>query len=265
MTRLHTITIAGEPIPIVIRKHPRSRRMVIRYQALDHHLSLTLPRYVSIRRGLQFIEEKRGWIEHELKKAPRRVPFKDGQKIPYKGAEYVIRHIGGRGVVSIDTFPLSPRERAGGRDSPHMRFSLKLPHPNPLPEGEGTKEILIPGDAEFLPRRLTEWLKRRAREDINTLAAEKAAAIGVRIKKISLRDTTSRWGSCSHDGNLSFSWRLILAPPEILDYLVSHEVAHIAQHNHSPAFWNLVERLHPDYKKAGLWLKRHGQGLYVYG
>jgi len=226
----HSILIGEENIPIVIRKHPRSRRMVIRYQPLKQQVSLTLPRYVSIRQGLRFVEEKRAWIERQLHEEARPVPFSDGQIIPVQGKDYILTHRAGRGLVTIDS-----------------------------------DRIIVPGEVDFLARRVREWLKRRAREEIVPLAEQKAAAIGKRLKKISLRDTSSRWGSCSHDGNLSFSWRLILAPAGVLDYLVCHEVAHLAEHNHSTAFWAIVERLCPTYESAQKWLKTHGQRLYAYG
>src|SRR5262249_62094428 len=123
----------------------------------------------------------------------------------------------------------------------------------------------VPGDKQFMSRRVQEWLKVQIREEIVKLAQKKADQIGARVKRVSLRDTSSRWGSCSHDGNLSFSWRLVLAPYEVLEYLVSHEVAHIKEHNHSEKFWALVEKLYPDYEKAQHWLKAHGATLYAYG
>ena len=125
--------------------------------------------------------------------------------------------------------------------------------------------IIVPGDVGFMARRVREFLKAHAREEISRLAKDKAKRVGKTVKKISLRDTSSRWGSCSHDGNLSFSWRLVLAPHEVLEYLVAHEVAHLKEHNHSKAFWALVAQLFPAYEQAQQWLRRYGQKLYSYG
>jgi predicted metal-dependent hydrolase len=226
----YSITINGETLPVLVRKRRGSRRFVIRYQPLAHAISLTLPSYASIKQGLRFIQEKHFWIERQISRKPTSVPFCDGQVIPVLGKNYTLKHAGGRGLVRID--------------------------------GEN---ILVPGDAQFMSRRVREWLKAQARLEITKLSQDKSARIGVRVKKISLRDTTSRWGSCSHDGNLSFSWRLVLAPYEVLEYLVSHEVSHIREANHSPSFWAVVAQLFPPYEQAQQWLRSHGAELYAYG
>jgi predicted metal-dependent hydrolase len=203
--------------------------MVIRYQPLQHHISLTLPRYVTIRQGLHFIEEKRAWLVQQITENIKTIPLADGQTIPILGDEYKLCHTGGRGIVTVE-------------------------------EGR----IIIPGDATFMKRRFLEWLKRQLRKEIEELAHTKVQLLGKTVNKISLRDTSSRWGSCSHDGNLSFSWRLVFAPYEVLEYVVCHEVAHIKHHNHSPAFWAAVGLLCPDYEKSRHWLKTHGAILYSY-
>lgn len=219
-----------ERLPIIIRKHPRSQRMIIRYYPLQHSVGLTLPRYVSIRQGLHFIEEKRNWIEQQIRENIRQIPLIHGQVIPMFGREYTIHHTGGRGVVTIQK-----------------------------------NHIVVPGEEEFLNRRLREWLKRETAAEIARIANLKAKIIEKKYKKIVMRDTSSRWGSCSHDGNLSFSWRLVFAPFEVLEYVVSHEVAHLKHHNHSPAFWKVVELLYPDHETARKWLLTKGTILYAYG
>jgi predicted metal-dependent hydrolase len=230
MTTRHTITIGSDTLPIVIRRRAGVRRIIIRYQPLQQCLTLTLPRYVNIRQGLHFVEEKRQWIARQLSAAPAQIPFTDGQAIPVFGTTYTLRHAGGRGVITV----------------------------------EGS-DILVHGDPAFMQRRVREWLKAQMRARLTELAQDKARRIGQSVKKISLRDTSSRWGSCSHDGHLSFSWRLVFAPIDVLDYLVAHEVAHLAEHNHSPAFWNVVHQLCPDYERPRRWLKTHGTKLYAYG
>lgn len=226
----HTIIIDGNTFPIIIRKHPRSRRMVIRYQPIQRKIGLTLPRYISVKQGLHFVEEKRSWLTRQIAEHQSDVPLMDGQVIPVLGKDYTLCHVGGRGVVTMEE-----------------------------------NRIMIPGDNLFLKRRVLEWMKRELRKTIMQLANEKAECIGKRIGKISLRDTTSRWGSCNHNGNLSFSWRLLFAPFEVLDYVVSHEVAHIKHLDHSTAFWSAVESLCPDYQSYRDWLKTHGTTLYRFG
>src|SRR6185436_13442685 len=107
-------------------------------------------------------------------------------------------------------------------------------------------------------RRVREFLEREARRDLAEAVIRHTAALGVPARRLTVRDTTSRWGSCSAKGCLSFSWRLILAPPFVLDYLAAHEVAHLVELNHSPKFWRLVKRLYPDFARAKAWLDLHG-------
>jgi predicted metal-dependent hydrolase len=226
----HTISINNDDLPIIIRKHSTSRRMVLRYQPLQHQISLTLPRYVSLKKGLHFVEEKRDWLTQQINEKSPQIPFVNGQVIPVLGKDYTLRHVGGRGTISVTG-----------------------------------NEILIHGDESFMKRRLLDWLKRQAKQEISAIADFKGKMIHKSVGKISLRDTSSRWGSCSHEGNLSFSWRLVFAPYEVLYYVVCHEVAHIEHHNHSHAFWKAVHLLCPNYESYRDWLKIHGHKLYTYG
>ena len=125
--------------------------------------------------------------------------------------------------------------------------------------------ICVTGERPHIARRVADFLKREARKDIEAAVARHAERLGVSPRRIALRDTASRWGSCSSTGRLNFSWRLILAPPEMLDYLAAHEVAHIVHMNHSPVFWKLTRRLFPETERAEAWLRRHGAGLHRFG
>ncbi len=120
--------------------------------------------------------------------------------------------------------------------------------------------ICVTGEKPHIARRVADFLKREARKDIEAAVARHAKRLGVAPRRITLRDTASRWGSCSSTGGLNFSWRLILAPPDILDYLAAHEVAHILHMDHSPTFWKLTRRLFPETERAEAWLKVHGAG-----
>ena len=111
-------------------------------------------------------------------------------------------------------------------------------------------EIHVSGRPEHLPRRVEDWLKQEARHEIERRAHEKAAELGKKVRRVTIRDPRSRWGSCSPDGALSFSWRLILAPRFVLDYVVAHEVAHLRELNHSNRFWRITETLTADMAKA---------------
>jgi len=112
---------------------------------------------------------------------------------------------------------------------------------------------------------VTDWLKAEAKSIITPLCLEKAETIGKRVRRVMVRDQRSRWGSCGSNGHLSFNWRLILAPEAVLDYVVAHEVAHLVEMNHSPAFWEVVDELTPHLKIGRTWLNRRGQQLYRYG
>ena len=127
------------------------------------------------------------------------------------------------------------------------------------------KELRVSGRAEHAPRRLRDWLGEEARRDLDARVLVHTRALGVKAKRIAIRDQATRWGSCSTTGVLSFSWRLILAPPFVLDYLAAHEVAHLVEMNHSRRFWRLVERLCPGMMRAKAWLDAHGTDLHRYG
>jgi hypothetical protein len=164
------------------------------------------------------------------------VVFAQGAVIPLRGREYAINITGGvRGAVRV-----AP------------------------PAGENPGHIEVPGDLAHAARRLREWLKAECKQDLIAASSIHAKAMGVRFHKISVRDQSSRWGSCSASGQLSFSWRLILAPAFVLDYVAAHEVAHLAQMNHGPKFWALVARHCPDLEKARAWIRRHGRDLHSY-
>jgi predicted metal-dependent hydrolase len=130
---------------------------------------------------------------------------------------------------------------------------------------EGERALLVPGAPEHRARRLTDWLKAEAEKDLEKRCRVHAAALGVTVKSILMRSQATRWGSCSSTGKLNFNWRLILAPPFVLDYVAAHEVAHLVEMNHSPDFWDTVERTLPTMARGRDWLKAHGRELMVYG
>lgn len=131
---------------------------------------------------------------------------------------------------------------------------------------QGTRPtIIVPGDTERAPDRLTRYLFDEAKRDLAASVAKHARPLAVKATRIAIRDQTSRWGSCSTTGALSFSWRLILAPPFVLDYVAAHEVAHLSEMNHGPRFWALVKKICPDFESAKQWLQVLGPDLHRYG
>lgn len=226
-----SVTVGGRAVPLTMRESRRARHVGLRIDPAGDAVELVLPRGVSLREGLRFAEEKSGWILTCLARQTPAVPFRPGAVIPFLGVEHVVEHRAeARGGVW----------REAGR-------------------------IFVSGEAEFLPRRLRDWLKRQAERLIAERVLAKAALLGRPVRRISLRDTRSRWGSCARDGKLNFSWRLVLAPEAVLDYVIAHEVAHLVHHHHGKRFWRLVGKLTPDAGAARAWLRRHGDRLLRYG
>lgn len=225
------LMLEGRAVPLVVRRSRRARRITLRVDQRRDAVALVLPWRGSEAEGLRFAATKAGWLLARLDELPPKVAFRDGARIPFQGVEHVVRH--------------SPESRGGvWRDG---------------------NEIHVAGDARHIPRRLTDWLKRQARAEISEKARVGAKTLGRQIRRVTLRDTATRWGSCSADGALAFSWRLILAPTAVLDYVVAHEVAHLKEMNHSRKFWTLVALLHPAPGRARAWLRTQGTALQRYG
>jgi hypothetical protein len=130
---------------------------------------------------------------------------------------------------------------------------------------DGASLLCVAGEEPHVSRRIRDYLKREAKSDLEVASRRAAQGLGVRIARVSVRDQISRWGSCSNTGVLSYSWRLILAPPFVLEYLAAHEVAHLVEMNHSPRFWRLVKRICPHMSRAKVWLNTYGADLHRYG
>jgi predicted metal-dependent hydrolase len=132
-------------------------------------------------------------------------------------------------------------------------------------DGNGGRLLCVAGHAPHLGRRVADFLQREAKCDLEAASRRFATDLGLRVRRVCVRDQSSRWGSCSTTGVLSFSWRLVLAPRYVLEYLAAHEVAHLVEMNHSVRFWRLVNRLAPDHTRAKAWLDAHGADLHRYG
>lgn len=216
---------------ITYRRRKGVKRLTLRFKAATRSFVVTAPWHVSKKEVEQFVQRKADWMQALLKESPAILRFADGASIPVLGNE--VRLIKTNAIRG-----LTYRER---------------------------DNLYIAGSVQSLSRRVTDWLKAYVRQEMQVIAYAKAAQLGETIRHIQVRDTTSRWGSCTSGGNLSFSWRLVFAPREIMEYVVCHEVAHLVEMNHSPAFWQVVEQLCPDWRNAELWLKKHGVTLYRWG
>ncbi|PRX33761.1 hypothetical protein SAMN05216257_104323 [Meinhardsimonia xiamenensis] len=217
------------PVEVLVRRSARARRLSLRVSALDGRVTLTLPRRAEVGEALAFARSRAGWIREHLARQPEPVHVRPGVRLPLAG-----------GMVTIATGPVRALRLRGD--------SLVIPE-----HRAGQAAAVVRG-----------WLKGRARDALATACDRHATALGRGYGRLTLRDTRSRWGSCSAEGNLMFSWRLIMAPPEVLDYVAAHEVAHLVEMNHSPAFWALVEKLFPAHRAARRWLREHGTGLHRY-
>ncbi len=229
--------------PIVVKRHPRARRLTLRLRESSREFTLTLPKHCDDEEALRFLKKHTGWLKSQISSLPEFISFADGALIPFRGINHQICFVKrkrGYGVVFVDT------------------------QLNSVSCVEAPK-LYVSGDTEHAPRRLLDWLKSQARKDIEDRVEYHANFLNLVPKRISVRDPKSRWGSCTSGGNLSFSWRLILAPHYVLDYVAAHEVAHLAEMNHGPEFWKLVRKTLPDMDQAEAWLKHNGAGLHRYG
>lgn len=230
----HWFSHQDRTVPLNIRKHARARRMIVRYQTKSRSVELTLPRYVSVRQGLAFVERARGWIASQMAREIPILSLNDGAEISVMGRCVRLRYVGGRGVMQLQ-------------------------------EENGVRALLIPGNTEFIERRVRDWLKKQVLAEITALAKVKSEMLGKPHGRIRLRDTRSLWGSCTPKGDLTFSWRLVFAPYDVLEYLVAHEVAHLKHAHHRATFWQTVALLCPNYETSRDWLREHGAQLHRYG
>ncbi|MBV9420751.1 MAG: M48 family metallopeptidase [Alphaproteobacteria bacterium] len=229
-TRRALLRIDGRPVEVTVRLNPRARRLIVKVHPSTGEVTVTAPSQRSLERALRFAQGESRWIARQLSRVPQRVDFAPGAKVPFLGHEHVIEHV----------------ERGTVRDA-------------------DARVIRIGGQREFVARRLTDFLKREAKRELETRSHAFAARIDAKVRRVSVRDTASRWGSCSTKGSISYCWRLVMAPEFVLDYVVAHEVAHLREMNHGPRFWKLVRSIVPDVRMPRNWLHTHGNLLHRYG
>lgn len=222
-------------VPVAVRRHPRARNYTLRLAGPGRPPVLTMPQRGSLAEARRFLERHAGWLKSQMERLPPTLAIADGASVPLRGAPHTIHHAPGRrGTVTLGEDAAGPA-------------------------------LYVAGDAAHLRRRLRDFLKREARRDIEAAVARHATRLGIRPKAVHIRDQITRWGSCTAEGHLSFSWRLVMAPPFVLDYLAAHEVAHLSELNHSRRFWRLCRQLAPETDAARAWLARHGPALHAVG
>ena len=226
-----TINIDGEALPVMVLVNPRARRLILRL-GRERTVRVTCPSRRHVKAALAMVSERRDWITDRLSETPAPVPFDIGETIPVLGEDRLV-----------------------------------IADPRPTRAARLIEEAIVVGgrDAASVHRRIEVMLRKTIQEVCTSLSHEYAHRIHVKVGAISVRQMTSRWGSCAVDGNLSFNWRLVFAPYNVVRYVVAHEVAHRRHMDHSRKFWALVQQLDPDYEAAAEWLRRYGATLHAYG
>jgi predicted metal-dependent hydrolase len=219
-----------------VRRHRQARRYTLRIAAATREVILTIPPRGTMKEARAFAQKHGGWIAARLGRLPEAVRFANGVVIPLRGMAHRITH------------------RRTTRGTVWTEW-----------DASGERLLCVAGDAPHVDRRVGDFLRREAKRELETASQRFAGELGVGVRRVAVRDQASRWGSCSTAGVLSFSWRLILAPSFVLNYLAAHEVAHLVEMNHSARFWRLVQRLCPDHERAKVWLDVHGSDLHRYG
>jgi predicted metal-dependent hydrolase len=225
------LAIDGEKVVVNVRLNPRARRIVMRINPVSGDVTVTAPTRAGRAAALAFVRGETAWVSRQRAAAPKAVALAPGALVPFLGSAHRIRAAQKKG---------------------------------PAPVWREEDEIFVAGRAEHAARRLTDFFKREAKKSFEESAMAFGRQLGVMPSRITLRDTASRWGSCSSARSLSFSWRLIFAPDFVRDYVVAHEAAHLKEMNHGPRFWAHVDALTPHARRARKWLRENGRNLLRY-
>jgi predicted metal-dependent hydrolase len=224
------VDIDGRNITVLLKRHAAARRMVLRLSRDGETFTLTMPKRQSLTSAKTFLDASKVWMQNTLAHRGRKIAPEQTSTLLLRGQSMQLLRTGKlRGLVQHD---------------------------------EAGNILHVPGADDHWQRRLTDWLKQQAEADLRKASQHYATLMGARFTKLTVRDQKSRWGSCTSDGALSYSWRLILAPPFVLDYVAAHEVAHLREMNHGPRFWRLVLTHCPRTREAKQWLKAHGHTLH---
>ena len=216
------------PVEVHLKRSARARRFSLRVSRLDGKVTLSMPLRAREGEALAFLQGHEGWLRQTLQAMPDagRTPVGLGGLITVEGRELRLAPGTGRGIRAEED------------------------------------QLLVPGDPASVGPRVAAWLKVLARDRLARASTHYAGLVGRSYATLAIRDTRSRWGSCSPDGRLMYSWRLIMAPPAVLDYVAAHEVAHLVELNHSPAYWRVVSGICPDWKAHRAWLRANGNTLH---
>ncbi|MDP2120297.1 MAG: SprT family zinc-dependent metalloprotease [Hoeflea sp.] len=227
------VTVNGRALPLIIRENARATRMTLRIEPGGQALKLTIPRGLPAREIDEFLTRHHGWLMTRLARVPDAGPLAQDRMIAIRGVDHRIEMTGKLRGLAEET------------------------------EIDGQPTLMVSGSPEHVGRRVSDHLKKVARHELDPMVRHHAATLGKPVRAIAYKDTRSRWGSCTSDGNLSFSWRIAMAPVFVIDYLAAHEVAHLKEMNHGPDFWATCTALCPRTKEAKRWLKQNGSRLFA--
>ena len=226
-----TLSFGSLDAPVRWNRSERARRVSLRIDATSGTVVVTLPRRASRQVGVGLLRQHADWLRARLEALPSAVRFAAGASVPLEGVAHLVRH--------------APEGRGGAWIEPGA--------------------IVVSGEAEFLARRLGDFLRAEARRRLGALVAAISAEAGLCPRRISIKDTRTRWGSCTATGTLMFNWRLVMAPAAVQHYVVAHELAHLRHMDHGAGFWAFVAELTPHERFAEDWLRQHGAGLLRVG
>jgi predicted metal-dependent hydrolase len=231
LPRSEMLALPGGPTRVEWRRNRRARRVSLRIDPCRGGVVVTLPTRAGRGAGVALLMTHADWVANRLAALPQAVPFADGATVSISGVPHLIRH---------------------------------------LPDGCGGAwlqdgELHVTGEAEFLRRRVLDFLRAEALRRMSVLVSAKSAVLDVTARRIAVKDTRTRWGSCAADGSLAFSWRLVMTPEFVQDYVAAHEVAHLKHMNHGKRFWKVVDRLTPHTAAAIPWLRAEGFRLLRVG
>lgn len=219
------------PFKLRWRSSTRARRLSLKVDGARQEVLITLPEGATQQTALVWLEKNKDWVHRALAKQIPATPLGDGSTIPFEDVELTVRH--------------APDARRG--------------------TWREDKILYVSGEVEFLPRRVMAFMHQEAQTRLPTAVRRWAAIMKLAPGQIALRDVRSRWGSCSHQGRIMLNWRLLMMPIAMRDYVIVHELAHLVHLNHSPAFWQVVDRYYPDRAEAENWLKVHGSRILSIG
>lgn len=228
--KMAVTTKRGHKLEIRIDINPKARRLILRVDERKREAVGVVPDERMVPELMAFAVERSDWLYGQLERVPETIGLAHGAMIKLRDQDCLLT-----------------AEGQGRR--PQLRDDSPL-------------VLSLPGDEQTFGRRALRYLKAQAKQDLSESAIRHARTLGVKIGRISIKDTRSRWGSCTAKGDLAFSWRLIMAPSHVLDYVAAHECAHRLEMNHSAAFWAHVERCRPDWRASRNWLRAHGSSLH---